>query len=110
VTNYQNGYKFELQVREYLRSKGMQVVRAAGSRGAIDLCAWTEFEGCVVQCKKERRKQRYDVDVAALKAVVVPLGWSRQLWVKRLNRMVVVMDVDSGSDYVISIGDMKVKC
>ena len=37
TTPYQKGYRFELEVRKYLREKGHDVFRSAGSHGVADL-------------------------------------------------------------------------
>ena len=50
---YQKGYRFELEVKKYLESKGCLVFRSAGSHSLVDLVAFSPQYKVVyfVQCK-----------------------------------------------------------
>lgn len=51
MTKYSDGYRFECSVRDDLKSAGYEVMRAAGSKGKIDLMAFKTGEILFVQCK-----------------------------------------------------------
>ena len=52
LTPYQLGCAFEYRCRDYLRAAGWLVVRAAQSRGAIDLVALKPGAVLLIQCKR----------------------------------------------------------
>ncbi len=62
-TPYRRGRAFEVRVRHAIESRGWTVVRAAGSKGAIDLVAWTTEPNrlhmgthlALIQCKVDGR-------------------------------------------------------
>lgn len=58
TTPYQRGYQFELRVRKHLEDKGWFVIRAAGSRSAVDLVALRQGQVLLVQCRRDGRLSR----------------------------------------------------
>lgn len=104
MTRVNTGIQFEYKVRDYLRAKGYQVMRAAGSKGAIDLLAWKEETVLAIQCKKETRKQNYSSDWERLCAVSMPVAWKRQVLVKRGNT--VYIQSENGQEQELSIKEI----
>lgn len=94
MTRVNSGIKFEYTCRDYFKALGFEVMRAAGSKGAMDLIAWKGEQVFAVQCKKEKRKKSYVADWARLVKVPMPEGWTRQLWVKRGKDVFVKGDND----------------
>ena len=61
MTHYDNGRQFEYKVRNALIADGYEVIRAAGSKGKVDLVAfkqwptmdtWRRWHMLFVQCKR----------------------------------------------------------
>lgn len=77
------GTRFEYEVRDFLKRKQYTVVRAAGSRGPIDLVAIHPEEILLIQCKKTGNSQSFDEDKKKLEELKVPRNVNRQLWVKK---------------------------
>lgn len=49
---YAAGRRFEWELAKHLRTKGLNVIRAAGSHGAFDLIAYTDHQKPdFIQCK-----------------------------------------------------------
>lgn len=78
MTNYTIGRRLEYLCRDELQAQGYTVIRSAGSKGAIDLCAIRGDAIILIQVKKSAR----DVaeGVKALQAVSVPSNVTRQVW------------------------------
>lgn len=56
MTRYRRGRDFEYRVRDELLARGYYVIRAAGSKGAVDLVALHTSEPTLfVQCKRDGR-------------------------------------------------------
>jgi Holliday junction resolvase len=51
MTNYSRGRALEYDTRDLLKAEGYEVIRAAGSKGKIDLVAFKTGEWLFVQCK-----------------------------------------------------------
>lgn len=92
MTRVNTGIVFEYKVRDYFKALGYEVMRAAGSKGAIDLLVWKGDRAVAIQCKKETRKQNYEKDWDWLVGVPIPMNWSRQLWVKRGDTVYIQTD------------------
>ncbi len=104
MTKVNSGIKFEYVIRDYFKAIDYEVMRAAGSKGAIDLLVWCNNRVIAIQCKKETRKKSYKVDWDRLLGVEMPDGWVRQLWVKRGKD--VFVKVDDGEDVELTITDI----
>lgn len=52
MTNYKNGTRIEYILRDYYKSLGHEVLRAAGSRGPADLVVFAAPTVMLIQCKK----------------------------------------------------------
>lgn len=78
MTNYINGRRLEYLARDDLRRQGYTVIRSAGSKGPIVLCAIRGDGVLLIQVKKSAA----DVSegVTALQAVAVPVGVRREVW------------------------------
>jgi len=78
VNHYAVGRRLEYLARDELRRQGYAVIRSAGSKGAIDLCAIRGDGIILIQVKKAAA----DVSegITALQAVVVPAGVRREVW------------------------------
>lgn len=50
--HYRNGRAFEIRIRDNLTENGYAVIRAAGSKGKIDLFAAKPGQRLAIQCKK----------------------------------------------------------
>ena len=50
--HYRNGRAFEMRVRDDLTANGYTVIRAAGSKGKIDLFAAKPGQRLAIQCKR----------------------------------------------------------
>lgn len=99
MANYAGGTKFEYVVRDYFKGRGFEVMRAAGSKGAVDLMAWNGKDVFLIQCKKEKKKNSsFREDVERMRGVATQPRWKRQLWVKR-GKNVMVHDIDKGTKY-----------
>ena len=96
MTNYKKGVKFEYIVRDYYLGKGYFVMRAAGSKGAADLIAWTESDVVVIQCKQEEANRGlYTHDVSSLQSLKTPDNFRKLLWVKRKSD-IFIKSIDHG--------------
>lgn len=51
MNQYARGARVEYQVRDHMGERGYDVVRAAGSKGKIDLVAFNDHELCFIQVK-----------------------------------------------------------
>jgi len=67
LTQYQRGYRFELETKKLWEAKGYLVVRAAGSHGIADLVAIkndsgypSDLEVCLIQCKLTGKLSLHD--------------------------------------------------
>jgi hypothetical protein len=104
VTRVNSGIKWEYTVRDYFKAHGYEVMRAAGSKGAMDLLVWKKHIVVAIQCKKETQKHSYTKDWERLLSVTMPEGWSRQLWIKR-GKLVTIKTLN-GEDMELSITDI----
>jgi len=94
MTRVNSGIVWEYKCRDYFKALGFEVMRAAGSKGAMDLLVWKDDHVIAVQCKKETKKKSYKSDWERLLAKPMPEAWSRQLWVKRGKDVFVKGDND----------------
>lgn len=53
MTNYRNGYIFELATMEHLQNEGYWVTRSAGSHSCVDVIGIKEGQIVLVQCKRD---------------------------------------------------------
>ena len=82
MTRVSPGVKFEYKIRDYFQAKGYEVMRAAGSRGALDLIVWNDQEIIGIQCKKEKSKTNHNQAMDDLQNVKCATNMKLQLWVK----------------------------
>lgn len=68
-SQYRRGADFERALKKYLESKGMFVVRSAGSKGPVDLVAFDGHDRYFIQCKLSGK-----IGAAAIKALS-QLAW-----------------------------------
>ena len=55
MTNYEDGRRFEWQVRDDLQTDGYEIIRSAGSKGKIDVLAFKPYQILAIQCKRSGR-------------------------------------------------------
>ena len=79
MTPYQRGARLEYLARDVLRQRGYNVVRSAGSHGAIDLVALNERELLLIQVTQSG--QPIGAALNKLSEVPGPRGTRRQVWV-----------------------------
>ena len=95
MTRVSTGIKFEYAVRDYFLSKGYNVIRSAGSRGAVDLFVWTLGDVQLIQCKKELTKTNYDKDLKKLLSVECSSSWKKRLWIKHGKNIMIKDEFDN---------------
>lgn len=80
MNHYAAGRRLEYIARDDLQRQGYTVIRSAGSKGAIDLCAIRADRIILIQVKKDAG----DVSAGrrALAAVPVPIGVQREVWTR----------------------------
>jgi len=108
MTKVNSGIKFEYSVRDYLQAKGYEVVRAAGSKGAVDLVAFDDVYGILIQAKKELRKSNYASDEERLRNTKCPPNFTKQMWIKT-NRTITVVEIEGEGKttiHTMSISEM----
>lgn len=68
ATHYDRGRAFEYKVRDHFKALGYFVIRSAGSKGKVDLCAISPAGDMVffVQCKAGRITSRERQEAAEL--------------------------------------------
>lgn len=71
-----------------LEAKGYKVVRSAGSHSLVDLVAWDACSFRLIQIKKSKRKQAFAKEARLLKAMPVPEGTSKELWIRQKGEWV----------------------
>ncbi len=76
--HYTAGRRLEYLARDVLVSWGYVVIRSAGSKGAIDLCAIRSDAIILIQVKKSAAD--VSAGVTALQAVSVQAGVRREVW------------------------------
>ena len=57
MTKYESGARVERKVRKILEDQGYYVVRSAGSKGAVDLVAWSDQDIRLIQVKATSNKK-----------------------------------------------------
>lgn len=72
MNRYGKGAAFERAIAQALRSKGIWVVRSAGSKGPADLVAWCGGRKALIQCKAGGGIS--PLEVQALRAAARALG------------------------------------
>lgn len=78
-SNYVNGRAMEYKARQDLTEQGYTVIRAAGSKGKIDLCAINATEIRLIQVKNQRHIIKPD-ELKALQRLAVPGNASVEIW------------------------------
>lgn len=77
ATNYSRGANFERTVRDFFRTRGYVVIRAAGSHGPADLACLREGSAPLfIQCKRGGRIPKaeiYQLNYEAAKAGARPV-------------------------------------
>lgn len=85
MTNYTRGRVAEWEMRRILENSGWRCVRAAGSKGPIDLVAFNK-RGLVrmIQCKRFKENKSFLKDLKEMEemSVLYP-QFSWELWVKK---------------------------
>jgi len=61
LTNYQRGSNFERQIKDKLTKKGFYCMRSAGSHSVVDVCAISENQVYLIQCKTSNTEKLPDV-------------------------------------------------
>jgi Holliday junction resolvase len=77
AANYHRGARLERLARKTLEQNGYAVIRSAGSKGAVDLAAFSAKRVLLVQVKAGRVTP---ADVRKLKAFPAPPGAVKQFW------------------------------
>ncbi|HEY4721038.1 MAG TPA: hypothetical protein VII92_04275, partial [Anaerolineae bacterium] len=77
--NYLSGRRAEYAARRRLQLNGYTVVRAAGSKGPIDLVAWNDSELRLIQIKSGRKGIAPD-ELSALQRLPAPPLASVEVW------------------------------
>ena len=110
MTRVNTGIQWEYAIRDYFIAKGYTVVRAAGSKGAIDLVAFNAQEIIFIQAKKEKTNTNYVKDEDRLRAVQIPSEGKKQMWIKQGTSVTIVqLDPTGNKLQLIQVKDMKVK-
>lgn len=81
MTNYTNGRRAEYLARTALLMAGYNVLRAAGSKGPVDLIAWNDQTTRFIQVKKGKGAAR-PAEIDALRKLSLPPLASVELWVR----------------------------
>ncbi|WP_051275716.1 hypothetical protein [Desulfovirgula thermocuniculi] len=82
--NYRRGYRAELKAREELERQGYLVVRAAGSKGPVDLVAVGPDGVRLIQVRRTRRGSNGLASaLRELERVPAPPGVTREAWLWR---------------------------
>lgn len=88
MTRYASGRAVEYKARNELMREGYTVIRAAGSKGAIDLAAFDRKGLVLVQVKASRKPVAQKVINAALMQMAVlerPIGSRCEVWAYTLG-------------------------
>lgn len=72
MNRYRKGADFERALAAALRSRGIWVIRSAGSKGPADLVAWHGGRKALIQCKAGGNAS--PLEVQALRAAARALG------------------------------------
>lgn len=72
MNRYRTGANFERALARALRSRGIWVIRSAGSKGPADLIAWYGERKALIQCKAGGSVS--PLEVQALRAAARALG------------------------------------
>ncbi len=85
-TSYQRGRAAEYAIQHELEALGYTTTRAAGSKGALDVIAWTDQHIRYIQAKTFITKPgSYAADIRKLTSMPVPPHAIRELWVKKFR-------------------------
>lgn len=98
MTRVNTGVAWEYKIRDYFLAKGYEVVRAAGSKGAVDLVMFNTQETVLIQAKKESRKLNYLDDELRLRDFSAPSHVRKQLWIKNKAKITVIELGESESE------------
>ena len=84
ATKYEAGRQSEYKVQTELEAEGYCTLRAAGSKGKVDVVAWNETETRFIQVKTFLTRQgSYAADIKALDGMVFPTGSTVELWIRQ---------------------------
>lgn len=74
------GRRAEHRVRHLLEAVGYTCVRSAGSKGPVDLIAWSGSHFRLIQVKSGARAEVSPQEREAFALLAVPDGTSKELW------------------------------
>lgn len=87
TTRYQAGRESEYKAQRELEAEGYCTIRAAGSKGKIDVLAWNATETRFIQVKTFLTKAgSYAADIKAIEGLSFPPGSTVELWVRQRGR------------------------
>lgn len=82
TNHYRDGHRFELAIIDDLRSEGYQTIRAAGSKGKIDILAYKPGQTLAIQAKRNGKippAERAAVyELAAILGAVPIVAWKQR--------------------------------
>lgn len=107
--NYNSGRAFEYAVMRYFERQGFTVFRCAGSHSAVDVIVTGGVDtNILVQCKKERKRGSYKEDEESLRMLsVADNGWQKMLFIKRVNKDVLVKNVLTGAEAILPLASFR---
>jgi Holliday junction resolvase len=85
MTNYRRGRDAEYDLKRIFEQNGWRVVRAAGSRGPIDLVAFNKHGRVrMIQVKRQKKEKSYLKEIREIQEfrVLYP-SFSWELWLKK---------------------------
>ncbi len=81
-SHYADGHRFELDIIAHLRSEGYQTIRAAGSKGKIDVLAFKTGQTLAIQAKRNGKippAERFAlVELATILDAIPILAWKHR--------------------------------
>lgn len=81
---YLQGRAAEYLAQRELEAEGWFTVRAAGSKGAVDIVAWRAERVCFLQIKTfQDRPGSYAKDVQQLSDIMLPPNATAELWIRQ---------------------------
>lgn len=84
---YLQGRAAEYLAQRELEKEGWTTVRAAGSKGVIDIVAWRAERVRLIQIKSfQTRPGSYEKDIKQLSDIMLPPSGCAELWVRQKNK------------------------
>ena len=81
---YLQGRAAEYLAQREWEAEGWTTVRAAGSKGAIDIVAWRAERVCFLQIKTfQDRPGSYAKDIQQLSDIMLPPNATAELWIRK---------------------------